>query len=118
MLTDALTLECLHSFIESFRPLLSSAIMEKNFGRCKARLDPLICISPRGLQFSGTAARICCSTYIPLAKVHSVFRLRGLFYVSPPNLIYSTYPMAELNICGYLAAKTGGGSDGAYVYTC
>lgn len=58
--------------------------------------------------------RICCSTFIPLAKVHSVFRLRGLFYdFSPLNLIYSIYPMAELNTCGYLAARTGGGSDGA-----
>lgn len=26
----------------------------------------------------------------------------------PSNLIYSTSPMAELNICGYLAARTGG----------
>lgn len=29
------------------------------------------------------------------------------------NLIYSTYPMAELNFCEDLAAKTGGRSDGA-----
>lgn len=31
---------------------------------------------------------------------------------SPLNLIYSTYPMAELNVCRCLAARTDGGSDG------
>lgn len=65
------------------------------------------------IEFSGTLDRICCNTYIPPAKVHRVFRLRGLFYdFFPLNLIYSTYPMAELNICGCLAARAGGGSDG------
>lgn len=66
------------------------------------------------IEFSGTLDLICCSTYISPAKVHRVFRLRGLFYdFFPLNLIYSTYPMAELNICGCLAARTGGRSDGA-----
>lgn len=65
------------------------------------------------IEFFGTVDRICCSAYIPPAKVHSVFRLRGLFYdISPQNLIYSAYPMAALKVCGYLAARAGGGSDG------
>lgn len=63
-------------------------------------------------ELSGSLDRTVVTHTFPLPR-YTVFRRRGLFYdFSPLNLIYSTYPMAELNICGYLTARTGGGSDG------
>ena len=54
----------------------------------------------------------------PLPRYTASLDLEACFMIRPPQqkkkpLIYSAYPMAELNVCGYLAARTGGGSDRA-----
>lgn len=91
-------------------PFLSSATLGNNFGRCKVRLGPYLCI-PGGssgavclqwqesfalvlIEFSGRLVRICCNLHIPPAKVHRLFETQRLvLWFFPPklNLFYISH---------------------------